>query len=103
MMSLSSLRNASPSSVNSSRRFCRSRSLSSRTRSRRASNKRSEMPFPSRSLFHRRVLAKELEVLAVVEDVEALLVLTRAEEILAESRAAPDDLPELSLASDQLE
>ena len=50
-----------------------------------------------------RVLAEELQVLAVVEEVEELLVLAGAEQVRAEPRAAADHLPELGLRAHQLE
>ena len=50
-----------------------------------------------------RIRAEELQILAVVEDVEAFLVLPRAEEVGTETRAAPEHLPELRLGAHQLE
>ena len=59
--------------------------------------------FRGARLLQLRVGAEELEVLAVVEDVEELLVLARAEQVRAEPRAAADHLPELGLRAHQLE
>jgi hypothetical protein len=49
------------------------------------------------------VLAEVFEVLAVVEDKEKFLVLARFEQVRAQSRAAPEHLPELVLRAHELE
>ncbi len=56
-----------------------------------------------RALGRLRVLAEELQVLAVVEDVEELACPARAEQVRAQPRAAPEHLPELGLRAHQLE
>ena len=56
-----------------------------------------------RALGGRQVLAEELQVLAVVEEVEELLVLPGPEQVRAQPRAAADHLPELGLRAHQLE
>ena len=50
-----------------------------------------------------RLLAEEVEVEAEVEDSEVLLVVPGSEQIVAQSRAAPDHLPELDARVDRLE
>ena len=49
------------------------------------------------------VLAEEFEILAVVEDREAVFILAGSKEIGAEPRPAPDHLPEFRLGADELE
>ncbi len=79
------------------------RSSSSPISSSRALNSRLPSDSPTEPSVVRDVLAEELEVLAVVEDVEELLVLPGPEQVGTEPRAAADHLPELGLRAHQLE
>ena len=69
----------------------------------RALNSRLPSDSPSAPSVARDVLAEVLQVLAVVEEVEELLVLARPEQVRAQARAAPEHLPELGLRAHQLE
>ena len=59
--------------------------------------------FAQRAVGRLRVLAEELQVLAVVEDIEKLLVLARREQVRTKPRASSEHLPELRLGPHQFE
>src|SRR5262249_30993156 len=58
--------------------------------------------FDDGTISHRQLLVKKLKVLAIVEQVEELLVVAGTEQVGAQSGAAPHHLPELRFRPNQL-